>query len=348
MKPHCSVIALNWNGAEDTIEFIASLWNQVYDNFTLILLDNHSDDGSVAQIKQWAENPVQPSSKFDLKNFISFKKIPLIEIEGVKIKEFRLPENFSNKGIILVRNESNLGFARAVNRGIKLAKRLFDSDYYFLLNNDIFIDKFAIQNIIASAEKYQEYIAFQSAIFYYDYPDKIWNAGGLILPWGQTKYFKKLTRQPLRRTYSLSGCALLLRRRTINEIGLLDERFFHGEEDLDYSLRIVKNGKKAGVVQNSIIYHKVSVAANVIWTKRIDRFINLALNRLLNMKSYFSPFVWKIWRIGTLFYYFILLQKIYKISIKRSVRILAKIYKYSNFVEKVDQKILKQFQDELQ
>ena len=346
MKPHCSVIAINWNGASDTIEFIASLWGQEYEAFSLILLDNLSTDQSVDEIKQWLSHPAPVSGKFEFKKNLP-GKIPFTEMTWSQAQQFSLNSEEDKKRVFLIRNEENLGFAKAVNRGIRFAQEKLTSSYFFLLNNDIFIDAQAIGKIIETAEQHPEYAVLQSMIFYYDAPQTIWNAGGRVLPWGQTRYYRKIPNKKIYQTYSISGCALLLRKETVESIGLLDERFFHGEEDLEYALRLKKHGKQAAVVVDSRIFHKVSIGANKQWQKKSERLINAALNRFLNMKKYFPHWFWTIWRLVTLFYYFLLLLFMYKESVKDSLKIVRILYEYSGRISEVSPRLLKEIQEKL-
>ena len=47
MCPRVSIIILNWNGWEDTIECLESLYQINYDNYNVILVDNDSKDESL-------------------------------------------------------------------------------------------------------------------------------------------------------------------------------------------------------------------------------------------------------------------------------------------------------------
>jgi GT2 family glycosyltransferase len=46
------IVVLNWNGWSDTIECVRSLQKQNYKNFSLLVVDNGSTDGSVEKIRQ--------------------------------------------------------------------------------------------------------------------------------------------------------------------------------------------------------------------------------------------------------------------------------------------------------
>jgi GT2 family glycosyltransferase len=52
MNPKLSIIILNWNGKEYLQDCLASVFAQEYDNFKVILVDNHSTDDSVSFVRQ--------------------------------------------------------------------------------------------------------------------------------------------------------------------------------------------------------------------------------------------------------------------------------------------------------
>src|SRR4030067_705373 len=45
--PKVSIITLNWNGKDDTLECLASLKKVNYPNYDIVVVDNGSSDGSV-------------------------------------------------------------------------------------------------------------------------------------------------------------------------------------------------------------------------------------------------------------------------------------------------------------
>ena len=56
MNPRAAIIMLNWNGYEDTIPCLDSLFQITYDNFHVVLVDNASTDASVQKIREYARN----------------------------------------------------------------------------------------------------------------------------------------------------------------------------------------------------------------------------------------------------------------------------------------------------
>ena len=53
-SPHISVIILNWNGWQDTIECLETVLKNNYQNYHIFLIDNFSEDDSITRIRQWA------------------------------------------------------------------------------------------------------------------------------------------------------------------------------------------------------------------------------------------------------------------------------------------------------
>ena len=55
MSPLVAIILLNYNGEEDTIQCLKSLQKIQYDNYCLIVVDNHSEEASIAALKRAQE-----------------------------------------------------------------------------------------------------------------------------------------------------------------------------------------------------------------------------------------------------------------------------------------------------
>ncbi len=64
INPKVSVIILNWNGWEDTIECLESLYQIDYPNYDVVLVDNDSKDDSIQRIRNYCEGRIKPESKF--------------------------------------------------------------------------------------------------------------------------------------------------------------------------------------------------------------------------------------------------------------------------------------------
>ncbi|MEJ2627167.1 MAG: glycosyltransferase, partial [bacterium] len=48
-----AIIILNWNGWQDTIECLESLFKETWQQFSVVIIDNGSKDNSLKKIISW-------------------------------------------------------------------------------------------------------------------------------------------------------------------------------------------------------------------------------------------------------------------------------------------------------
>jgi GT2 family glycosyltransferase len=221
MKPKVAIILLNWNRADLTIECVRSLKAIDYPDHELIIVDNASTDGSADALKS------------------------------------RCPD------VRLLVNNRNLGFAGGNNVGIRYAMGQ-KADYVLLLNNDTEADPRFLSELVAAAEADPKIGIAGSKIYYFSEPKRLWYAGGKVNLWkgdthhvGENEVDAGQYDGPGDTDY-VSGCAMLIRRSVLEEIGLLDERMFLYYEDSDYCMRARRHGFRVVYVPSSVVWHKVS------------------------------------------------------------------------------------------
>jgi len=143
--PKVSIIILNWNGWEDTIECLESLYQITYPNYDVIVVDNGSEDESIEKIKEYAEGNIEVESKFfeysDRDKPIKIIEYKREEAEAGGGKEEDIADLPSNKRMIITKNEKNYGFAEGNNIGMRYALKALNPEYVLLLNNDTVVDK---------------------------------------------------------------------------------------------------------------------------------------------------------------------------------------------------------------
>ncbi len=205
-------------------------------------------------------NCVDSVLKSSYKNF----KIILIDNES----QNRFSDEINKSGNIhIIKNEKNVGFARANNQAVKYSiKNGFD--YVLLLNNDTIIKNDLIDYLIKQSSILNQKI-IQPLILNYD-GTKIWNAGGKINNFFGTfqtlekgKGFKNFKRN---RTYTdwFTGCCVLIKSEIFNDIGYFDERFFAYYEDIDFSIRLKKMGYTIALMTDSYLQHYESASSKSI------------------------------------------------------------------------------------
>lgn len=274
-----NIVIVNWNGWKDTIECLSAVFQNYYPNYQVIVVDNDSSDGSIEQIKRWAEGKIQVNSKFVECNDDN-RSIPYIEYDvfaaergGLLETENELCRRLDKRityPLILIQTGKNMGFAGGNNVGIRCVFTRDDNAYYWLLNNDTVIKPDALQCLVAVAEDDKYVGIVGSKILYYHNPDIIQAAGGgVLLPLiGRFKYIGggKRDSEYWNRQVPISyvmGSSMLIKKNVVKDIGLLASKYFLGWEETDFCTKAVRNGWKLGYAYQSKVWHKDSATVGV-------------------------------------------------------------------------------------
>ena len=258
MKPFASVhaVMLNWNSYDVTSECLRSLKKSLYRLQRIIVVDQASSDGSCD----------------------------------------RLEHEFQDDQVVFVRNERNEGFAGGMNIGFRLALAT-GAEMVFSINNDTEVDPECIGLLVRALESDQSSGIAGPAIMYHKYPDRIWLVGGhfsklragILVP----EKGKRIHDIPTttRRVTFLTGCAILIRKKVLEEVGSLDTSYFFYSEDLDYDLRVLEQGMHLLFVPEAHVWHKIEEVA----ADRTSPYVlyHLARSTVLVFRKRFSaPYRW--------------------------------------------------------
>lgn len=268
--PNVSIVILNWNGWEDTIECLESLYKINYPNYDTIIVDNNSKNNSITKIREYTEGKIEVKSNF-FNNSTNNKPIKLFELTrkesekaGFNGELNKLP---SNKKLILIKNENNDGFPGGCNVGMKYAMNK-GTDYILLLNNDTVVAENFLSELVNFAETDPSIGVVGSKIYYYYEPNKLQAAGGKIRwylgeisTYGMSEVDKGQYNQISERDY-VYGTSLLLRKEVINKISYMDTSFFFGVEEYDYCTNAKKAGFKIFYVPSSKVWHKAGASSS--------------------------------------------------------------------------------------
>ena len=163
--------------------------------------------------------------------------------------------------VIVLENGMNLGFAEGNNVAIRYALEQ-GADYIFLLNNDTVVDPQMLRRLIEVAERDAQVAIVGPKICYFDEPQTIWSAGGILKPpWMPIMLGLDETDRgqydALREVDWVTGCALLIKSSVIRQIGLIDSRYFIYFEENDWCNKAKKSGFKILYVPEARIWHKI-------------------------------------------------------------------------------------------
>lgn len=205
-----SIVIVNWNTKDllrDCLDSVIKHTNKA--EYEIIVVDNGSADDSVEMVK---------------KNF------PLVNV---------------------IENTENLGFARANNIGIKVSR----GRYICLVNSDIILLDHCLDKLMsfmdsspgigmAGPKILNADLTLQHSCRHFP---SIWNnlcqSLGLNHIFPKSPFFSDWimnywNHDSIRSVDALSGCFWMIRRKALEEVGLLDEEFFIYGEDLDFCRRM--------------------------------------------------------------------------------------------------------------
>ncbi|MCZ3367114.1 MULTISPECIES: glycosyltransferase family 2 protein [Methanobacterium] len=206
----------------------------------------------------------------------------------------------------LIQNKENLGFAAAVNQGIRSSS----SEYVFLLNNDVELEPDSISNLLKCIEKDERIFAVSSKMIRYNDRRKMDDAGDEYTILGWTRKVGDGKSPDLyvaeRETFSACAGAALYRRSILDELGCFDENFFAYMEDVDISYRARIQGYKCVYCPEAVIYHfgsgtsgskynefKIRLAArnNVYVPYKNMPWPQLVINGIFLLAGYFIKYI---------------------------------------------------------
>ena len=241
----------------------------------IIVVDNHSRDGSVDYLSK---------------------------IEGVRIIE----------------SGHNLGFSKANN----IAIRQSTAEYVLMLNPDTIVAEDAIRMIIDFADSHPQ--AGGIGVRMHNDWGTTARESRRGLPSPMTSFYKIIglsKRLPQHRKYGryymgwlpwdspsrievVSGACFLVRRKALDEVGLMDEDYFMYGEDIDLSYRLLKGGWENWFVPADIIHYKGESTQ-----KTSFNYVHVFYNAMLIfMRKHYSHLSWLIiWPLQVAVYFIALL-----------------------------------------
>lgn len=234
-----------------------------------------------------------------------------------------------NQHIIYLYNSENLGFGRANNLGLKIAK----GRNILFLNSDTLLINNAIKVLSVYLDNHNEVGAVGGNLFSFDRkpamsfqrlrPSLSWEINQLFfnlplrLRYGKTATYFNTSNQPVKVGY-IMGADLMIRKDIIDRIGCFDPQFFMYFEETDLCHRIAKSGYALHVIPNAeIIHHEGKSFANStqkskINPKRIEMFeTSRTVYYRKNHSTMYNTLVNAIYRINLLIkkMYFLILKK---------------------------------------
>ncbi len=217
-----SIIIVNWNTKDLLRSCLASIRETVKEtDYEIIVVDNGSNDGSVDMLH--AEYP----------------------------------------SVRVIENGQNLGFAAANNRGFSVMR----GRYALLLNTDAVLTENAVAELFGFMEKKPDAAMVCGQLLNADgskqnsiasFPSILTLLANMplleyLFP-GRYPSKRYEYREPIEVDSGIGAC-LLVRKKAMDEVGFLDERYFFFFEETDWAYQMKKAGWKVYHVPAARIYH---------------------------------------------------------------------------------------------
>ncbi len=158
----------------------------------------------------------------------------------------------------IIQNLRNLGFAKAVNQGIRMSK----TEYVALLNNDVEVDENWMGALYDAIKSDPKVFSVSSRMVRFQERDRMDDAGDLLTLFGWA--FKRGDGEAVAKyakpadVFSSCAGAAIYRRKIFRKIGLFDERFFAYFEDVDIGYRARVKGYRNIYCPEAVVYHIAS------------------------------------------------------------------------------------------
>ena len=160
-----------------------------------------------------------------------------------------------------IANKQNVGFACANNQAI----RCTDSEYVLLLNPDTVVYENTLRGVLDFMDQHSEAGGAGVRMLTREGKPAPESRRAIPTPWvamlkmlGATRryYMSHLSWDEPGQIEAISGAFCMLRRKALDQIGLLDEDYFMYGEDIDLSYRLLKGGWQNWYLPFDIIHYK--------------------------------------------------------------------------------------------
>ena len=150
--------------------------------------------------------------------------------------------------VIVIKLDSNKGFAEPNNIGSKIAK----GDHLLFLNNDTIVTPDFISELVKAIENDPKIAICQSLLLK---PDGSIDSSGDFIDKLGVVYNSITKTDEIREISSARGASMLVRSSVFKKLGGFDEKFFVSFEDVDLGWRAWILGYRVILIPTSIVYH---------------------------------------------------------------------------------------------
>lgn len=186
--------------------------------------------------------------------YCAYKPLSIVVVDNGSTDDSVEQIKGANPDVTFIEIGQNRGFAGGNNPGIRYAMEQ-NADYIWLLNNDTEPERDALTHLVRIAQRDPGIGAVGSVLLSPDHRTVLAWGGGRVNRWiGYSKH--AISPKTDTWFHYITAASMLVPRRTFEQVGLLDDRYFLYWEDSEFGFRLRKHGWKLAVSPDSRVVHK--------------------------------------------------------------------------------------------
>lgn len=246
-------VVLHYRRSWDTKACLASLARISSPPFSVLLIDNHSDDGSGDELREWIAGGGVRIGRDGWPK----ERLPTDNLPG------GMTGTVSPCGrLLFLSSQENLGFAGGNNAGIRYALSN-GADHVWLLNSDTVVTRGALAALLRTARAHEPVGAVQSLLLKRGSRRRVDASGQRITREG----VRNDTALPSRAgpwdegipVFGACAASALYGAKALRDVGAFDEEFFIICEDVDLSFRLRLSGYPVFLSPRSVVFHGAGI-----------------------------------------------------------------------------------------
>jgi GT2 family glycosyltransferase len=242
-SPHVYIIILNYKRWEDTQECLESVFRSSYQHFSVIVVDNDSQNDSIAHLTEWVDRSLTTL-------------VPYAVLHANDVKKLNTPSSLTR--LTFIQNEKNTGFAGGNNVALRLLAK--EDAYFWLLNPDITVVENTLEELVVFASGLLHVAIIGGVIKALAGNHEILFYGGatMNLMTSTITPITKPSKDP--RLDYIHGACFFSHTSNLQKVGLLPEQYFLYWEESDWCYRARSRGCQLYVCPTAVCYDKISTS----------------------------------------------------------------------------------------
>jgi GT2 family glycosyltransferase len=242
------IVILNYRRWQDVIECLDSVFRSVYKDFTVIVVDNDSQNNSLEYLKDWANGDT----------VLDRKIATPIKYKYYHCKEMDASIDFNSSNLFFIQNATNAGFAAGNN--LVLQFLLKNDAYIWLLNPDMVVKEDTLYELVEFVNHQPSISITGSVVKSFLHQDEIFLFGGAKINFNSATVSLIKKEHEIPQMDFVYGASLFAHTKHFKEIGLLPEDYFLFWEEADWCYQAKRKGYKLLVCKTAICYDKFSTS----------------------------------------------------------------------------------------